>query len=365
MKTIAASVSLAFIVACGGADQPPPAAPPPPPPPAPVADTAPAPAPPPPPAPRVPISDLQIAARKAMSDDTGDPAKFAALYAPDATLMVAGFPEAQGRDAILTWLQSRANASSDVKTTTVRSWQKGNVMADEFVSTGTDKATSKPWGVSGFEVLTFNDDGLITRDDTYVDYVTVLKQLGQYKGPTPARPVLSLPTGEPERHVSKGDAAEDANVQHLSDLNVSWARMDEKTALGLYADNAVTNDFTDDKPRDKKYAKEFWVAAHKAMKDPTWKDGTIFGCEDFTINEGEYSFRQVGDFTHGKDRLPNKKKTIVGHGAAVYQWKDGKVVKSWTWGNDLELAAQLGVGPAAPKVADAKKDAAKPPAPAK
>ncbi len=150
-----------------------------------------------------------------------------------------------------------------MKTATVRSWQKGNVMADEWVSTGTDKASGKPWGVSGFEILTFNDDGLITRDDTYVDYVTILKQTGQYKGPTPGRPVASLPTGEPERHVSKGDAAEDANVQHLNDLNVSWARMDDKTALGLYADDAVTNDFTDDKPRDKKYAKEFWAAARQ------------------------------------------------------------------------------------------------------
>ena len=368
MRTIVSVVFVGLVAGCGGADQPPAQSPPPPPPAptAPVADTTPAPpaSAAPAPAPKPTMLEMQAAYRKAFAASMGDAAKWAALYAPDATVVMAGFPDAKGRDAIQQSLQGWIDGNANMAEAIVRVWSKGNIAVDQWVTTGTDKKTGKPWGISGIEVLTFNDDGLITQDHTYFDYETLLKQTGQYKGQTPGRPILTLPTGEPEIHVAKGDEVESANVANENAVNAAWSKMDDRAALGFLADGVVMNDFTDDQPRDKKFMQESWVAVRKAMKDPTWKDWTLFGCEDFTIDEGEFTFTQTGDFVHGKVHIPSKKKTITGHNIEIDQWKDGKIVSSWNWSNQLEFDQQLGIGPAAAKAgakdakpADTKKDA--------
>jgi ketosteroid isomerase-like protein len=305
------------------------------------------------------MAEMQQAALKAIVANANDMTKLTALYAPDATLLTPGFPEVKGRDAIQKSNQEMMDTQSNLAAAVVRTWSKGNVIAVEFVTTGTDKATGKPWGVDGLDLLTFNDDGLITRDHTYVDFVTMMKQTGAYKGQTPGRPILPLPTGAPEMHVSRGDATEDANVASENGLNAAWAKMDDKGAIAFFSDDLVANDFTDDQPRDKKWMKGVWAATKKAMKDPGWKDWTLFGVEDFTIDEGEYSFTQTGDFVLGKVHIPSKKKTVTGHNVEIDQWKDGKIVKSWNWSNEMEFDMQLGIGPAAPKAAPKAPKAAK------
>ncbi len=62
----------------------------------------------------------------------------------------------------------------------------------------------------------------------------------------------------------------------------------------------------------------------------------------------------MGDYVHGKVRVPNKKKTVSGHDVEVDQWKDGKIVRSWNWSNEMEFDAQLAIGPAAPAKPAAK-----------
>ncbi len=355
MRRIAGVMAVGFVMACGGgADEQPPAQPPPPPPPepAPVVDTTPPPAPAPPPKPT--MAQMQQTALASIVANINDPAKLTALYAADATVMTPGFPEATGHDAIQKSMQDWLDANSNLATAVVRSWTKGNVVAYEFVTTGTDKASGKPWGVDGLDLLTFNDDGLVTRDHTYVDAVTILKQIGAYKGPTAGRPVMTLPTGAIEAHVARGDATEDANVASLNSLNAAWLKMDDKASLAFFSDEIVATDFTADGPHDKKWFREDWVAGKKSMKDPGWKDTLLFGVEDFTIDEGEYSFTQKGDYVHGKVRVPNKKKTVSGHDVEVEQWKDGKIVRSWNWSNEMEFDAQLAIGPAAPAKPAAK-----------
>jgi ketosteroid isomerase-like protein len=359
MRSIIGVVAFGFVVGCGGAEneQQPVQAPPPPPPPVVTAPPAPPPEPPPPPKPS--MAEMQQAAIKTLVASVNDAGKLMALYAPDAVVVTPGFPETKGREAIQKGLQEWIAANANLATAPVRMWSKGNVLAVEFVTTATDKATGKPWGVDGLDLLTFNDDGLVIKDHTYVDAVTILKQTGAHKGQTPGRPVLSLPTSAPEMHVSRGDATEDANIASENALNAAWSKMDDKAALAMISDDAAMNDYTDDQPRDKKWMKEVWVAVKKSMKDSTWKDWSLFGVEDFTIDEGEYSFTQTGDFVHGKVHIPSKKKTITGHNVEIDQWKDGKIVRSWNWSNEMEFDMQLGIGPAAPKPAP-KKDAKKP-----
>ena len=293
-----------------------------------------------------------------MATNANDAAKVATLYAPDAALFVPGFAESKGREAIQKSYQDWLDTTTGVHTANARTWTKGNQVAVHWVTTATDKATGKPWGVDGISLYTFNDDGLITKDHTYFDFVTVMKQTGAYKDERPARAPTALPTGATETHVSKGDATEDANVASMTGLNAAWVKMDDKAQLAVYSDDVVSNSFTGWEAKDKKWLKEGVPMLHKAQKDRAWKDVTLFGVEDFTISEGEGTATQAGDYVHSKIRVPNKHKTVTTHGIAIDQWKDGKIVKAWSWSNGMELDKQLEIGPAAPKAAD-KKPAAK------
>jgi len=63
----------------------------------------------------------------------------------------------------------------------------------------------------------------------------------------------------------------------------------------------------------------------------------------------------TGKQTGAMDGMPASGKALTLHGAGVFQMKDGKILKGWTYANGLELRTQTGAFkmPAAP--------AAKPP----
>jgi ketosteroid isomerase-like protein len=354
MRSIATTFVFGFIVACGGAaDEQPPVQPPPPPAPAPApVDTTPAPvATTPPPAPKPALADLEAAAIASMVANANDSSKIAALYAPDAVEWTVGLPEAQGREAIQKGYQSLLDNNTGFQAANVRTWTKGNQVVVHWIATASDKATGKPWGLDGLSVYTFNDDGLITKDHTYLDFVTMMKQTGAYKDDRPFRPIAVLPTGAAEAHVSKGDANEDKNVANLNALNAAWLKSDDATQLGFLSDDYASNSFAGWEPKDKKWVKDNLAIGKKSFKDRGWKDLTVLGVEDFTIDEGESTMTQIGDFVHGKVKIPNKHKTVTTHGVSIHQWKDGKIVKAWGWSNGQELDAQLGIRTAAPKPA--------------
>jgi len=355
MRRIILSMMLGLVAACGGAaDEQPPVVPPPPPA-APTApppvDTAPvataAPTPPPKPA----LADLETAAVADLATNFADASKVAAHYAPDATMFMPGMPVSTGRESIQKSLQDWLDQNTNVATANARTWTKGNQVAVEWVCTGTDKTTGKPWGIDGVSLYTFNDDGLITKDDTYFDVVTMMKQTGAYKDDRPFRPASTLPTGAVETHAAKGDANEDANVAKVTTADAAWVKGDDKTRLDLLSDDFVSNSSAISEPKDKKWVKESMASAQKAYKDRAWKSLALFGVEDFTIDEGESTYTQAADFVHGKTKIPNKHKTLTTHLLTISQWKDGKVVKMSSWSNSLERDSQLGIYAGAPKPA--------------
>jgi nuclear transport factor 2 (NTF2) superfamily protein len=305
------------------------------------------------------MADLQKAALAGEVATANDAVKNALLYAPDATLRAAGYPEAKGRDAIQALNQGFLDANSNFNLTYTRTWSKGNMILAEWVINATDKKTGKPWGVDGVDLITLNDDGLITNQHSYWDDVTILKQLGAYKDERPFRPIPTAPTGGIEAHVSKGDATEDANVANQTSFEAAWVKADDKTALALFADGYKGNSYTGWETKDKKWVVDGAAQAKKAYKDRAWKSWQLFGVEDFTIEEGESTITQAGAFVHGPIKVPNKHKTVTGHHLEVDQWKDGKIIAEWSWSNGTEVDKQLEIRTAAPKPADKKTAAAK------
>ena len=358
-KLGAALLSLLSVsaIACGGEDEQmapvtpaPSATAPEPPPPAPVALTPP---------PKPSMLESQIAFEKVYGSTT-DPDKLGALYATDATAWNLGDPELKGRDAIVAGLRDIKAKFPDLKLADQRMWTKGNTLVLQWVSTATESKTGKPLSITAAEVLTFNDDGLVMTDHTYFDTLTILEQIGAYKGPKPPPPQLTLPTGPVEMHNAKNDATEEANAKSVVAGNAAQLDKDPKKWFA-FLDDGIAQYGNDDNlttAHDKKFLVAASMANRKAADLTSFKDVSVVAVEDFTIDEAEFSFTQKAAYSFGKEHIPNTKKSATLHNVEIDQWKDGKMIKSWLWGSELELDAQLGIGPAAPP--PAAKGAAKP-----
>ena len=361
-----------MLVACGGAsDEAPPPQPPAPPPAAPApapADTTPAPTADttPPPAPKPPMADMQKAIVAGFASTFGDAAKFAALYAPDAGYWEPGSPEVKGRDAIQANNQKLFDALTNEKLAITRVWAKGSSMAVEWVVTGTQSkdfmgipGSDKPFGVTGASVISVNDDGLIAKEHAYWDVDTYAAQV---TGKGKARAVVDAPTAPTEWHWAKSDATEDANVAAINKQNADWSKPDAKAALAPFADDAVLVDLTSPKPSSGK--KDMVTAATaflKAIPDFKTNGSNVIGVEDFSIDEYESTGTFKNDIATPMWKQKASKKPIDTHGLDVYQWKDGKIVKTWSWSNGMEWDAQTGNVPdyAKPDAKGAKKPDAK------
>ncbi len=292
--------------------------------------------------------EMQIAFEKAYVASVTDPDKNIQLYAPDATAWLPGQPPMKGREALVASAKNLLSQFSDARQTDVRMWTKGHTLVLQWVQTATHKASGKPVGFSGLEIFTFNDDGLVVTDHTYTDIETIMEQTGEYKGQKAAPPVLSPPSAPVELHSAKNDATEDANAAAIVATNAAWFKKDDKTFLGSFTDDFVSYSASG-KQHDKKFLVGNLAAVRKAVDATALKDVNVIAVEDFTINEEEGSYTQKAAYSFDGYKLPNTKKSATTHSVEIDQWKDGKIVKSWSWENGLEMDAQLGTGPAAPK----------------
>ncbi|MBS2020531.1 MAG: ester cyclase [Deltaproteobacteria bacterium] len=355
------------MMACGGeppvavAPQPTVTAPPPPPP---VDTTPPAPTAPPAPPPKKPLADLQKEAGKALAEGfaAGDAKKVAALYTENATFKLAGQPDLVGRANIEKALTNFFGAFGKVKMGEQRVFVKKEIVVTEWVMNATHsgdfmgtKATEKPVGWVGASVLWFDDDGKIKEDHTYWNVAVVPFQIGTSKDKNRTPPALP---GAPQVMPSTGAPAEEENVKVVHSLNEALEKKDEKKLGALFADKAEWDDITlPEAQKGKAAILKYWKGLSTAFPDGKASTTLAFGAGDWVVEEGTYAGTNNGPLFGA----PPTKKAMTIHELNIVQLdKDKKIVKAVTYGNDLEMTAQL---------APPKKDAApaKPatPAPAK
>jgi ketosteroid isomerase-like protein len=133
-------------------------------------------------------------ARRVMDEVTkaafsGDPVRFGACYAEDATAVTPDAGELRGRDAIVSWMQQFNEAVPDLGWEEIAKHEAGNVAIDEGYVVGTNTgplalptgetlpATGKQIRVRGCDIAVV-EDGLITTHRFYYDQMEFLGQLG-------------------------------------------------------------------------------------------------------------------------------------------------------------------------------------------
>lgn len=341
-KTIALATLLA-LVACGGSESPPAttaAIPPTPavaPPPTPAASVPPDAGPAPPPAPAAPsLADLVADRNKTALEalNAHDRKKLASTYAENATITMFGEGDITGRDAIAAEFAQTLMGLPDLKASFARTWAKNNVEVLEWVITG---AGSKPAGLVGLSVLTFAPDGLVTSEHRYRDTPTLLRQLGFAKGDVRAVPAPSAT----EPHVARGTPEEDANLASLA----KWygaINAHKADAFALLSDDATLDDSTaaDAPTTGRKEIQRRFGRLWKAFPDMKEEPATPLAVEDFTVSEVVVRGTQKGAL----GPLKPSKKAMAIHQTDIAQWKDGKIVRAWVYGNAKEMFNQLSAG---------------------
>jgi steroid delta-isomerase-like uncharacterized protein len=286
-----------------------------------------------------------------------DAKKLAEVYASDATLNVIGMGEYRGREAIQGEIQKAFDGFPDFKLGMSKVYVKNDVVVQEWVVTGTQKGefngmkpSNKAMGIRGATVLWFNADGQVKQENRYFDGVTMMAQLGQMKAP--ARPVASLPSGEPEWHVAKGSPDEAKQVDLAMTMYNSFEKKSEADFLSGLSDTVVWGDLT--QPKDmsgKAEAKKFFQMFSKAFSDLKQTIDPMFAVDEYVIGVATLTGTHTGQL----GPLKPTKKPVTMHGIDIMAVKDGKVQSGTSYGNNMEMLAQEGLLPK-PKAAKTEAD---------
>ena len=370
MRSITFGLAAALVlVACGGEEVKPAQTP--------VATTAPPPATVEPvvEAPKAPAPSLAELQKKTseglgLAINAHDAKKIASFYTETAVVKSAGMPDITGRDAIAADWQKRFEMMPTAKSMASRLFVKGDVVVAEWSLAGTHsnemmgvKATEKPIGAMGADVMWFTPEGLIKEQHTYLDMGTIMSQIGASKAK--ARPVPALPTGTPIVVTSSNGADEGKNVEAATKMFNAFEKKSDADFLGGAADDITWDDMTQpEASKGKAAAKKYFTAMTTAFPDVKSSTTNAWGVGDFVVAEGTLSGTHKAAFFG----IQPTKKQINLHGLDIIQFKDGKIVSGRSYGNGAEMMTQLGLmptpGAAGAKAAPAKTDAkpATPPA---
>jgi steroid delta-isomerase-like uncharacterized protein len=300
--------------------------------------------------PKETLGQLQEKAGRGMTEATNahDSKKLASFYNESAVVKIAGAPaDATGRDAIAQSWQKLFDAFPDFKTSASRVWVKGEVVVVEWAFNGTHqgdlwgiKGTEKKVGSHGIDVLWFTPEGQVKEHHIYYDGGTILSQIGVSK--QKARPIPAIPSS-PQVFMSKGEPDEAKNVEVAKAMTAAFEAKKDTDWVANMSDTIEWDDMSQPQTaKGKGDAKKFMKEMSTAFPDakPTISNTWTFG--EYVITEGSWTGTHKGSFFG----IPATKKTVTSKAVDIMQFKDGKLVKGWSYSNGADFMQQLGQMPA-------------------
>jgi uncharacterized protein (TIGR02246 family) len=343
-----ALISLFSVFGCG--EDPPPVVPknPPPTEPPPAPPTAEPPAPEPPSPPKYTMMEMQaMGLGTALEGLNGhDPAKFASVYANDAVISVAGLNEVNGRDAIAQNMKEWFEVFSKAKLGFSRVWVKGDTMVLEWVINGTHhgelfgvKGTEQPIGHYGLSVVSFNQDGKVTRENRYGELGAVMTQVGAAGTKAKPRPIPDVPAA-PATMIAKTDQDDkNADVAKAALASLEKGKKEADFTAVLTDDVEQDGVFHLETSKGKDGAKKFYKGFTTAFPDAKFEVTKALSVGDYAIVESTLKATQTGAL----GTIQPTKRPIAVHLVDVFKMKDGKIARAWTYQNSLEMQQQLGL----------------------
>jgi ketosteroid isomerase-like protein len=293
-----------------------------------------------------PVSALAKSAAKGViaAFNAHDVQKMAGYYADGCALREygpSGLEEHKGRSAIAEGFGPLFSKVPDIAMYPLRFLQKDNVVIVDYVVLGTHagrpgaktpkSGAPKKIGKRVADVLTFNEDGLITNDESYSDAATTEKQLGNTPGT--ARAIPAQPTGDPPWITASDTPDEEALLEQMkATWPAAYSSGNGKMYASVLDEHATHVGLAAGKDAQGKAAIASELASYAASfskmnvsLDSAWSFGSSTTAAEFTF---------TGTMAHSK-------KTVTFHGLDIDVLDDGKLKESVTYSNGLEVKGQL------------------------
>ena len=280
----------------------------------------------------------------------GDTKALTELLDPDVDFSFPGMPNATNRPGTLQAIGDLFGAFSPRKLTTSRIWQIGEVTVVEWTLAGAHASafmgvapTQKPISFRGLTLLWFSLTGLVNDAHIYFDCGAIVAALGAPVNPTvqagpPSANVASAPI------LAGGTPEEKANV---AAVNASWDAFEAKNEAGYLApiaeDVEVTRLDRAAPERGKEERKKFFRTVTTGMSSLSQTPLNAWGAGSLVIEEYTLSGVHSGKLTPG---APSGHALRL-HYVDIDEMVGGKIVRTWTYGNSLELYAEAGAVPSA------------------
>jgi steroid delta-isomerase-like uncharacterized protein len=199
--------------------------------------------------------------------------------------------------------------------------------------------TNKPISLYWAQVIEMDAQGRIVRERDYIDQATLLHQLGVL--PSSMAPASEKPWPSKVRAVSKGDPAEQANVQAVKSSFQGQGKAQVDAAIGRYSDDAEFRFVSAGGPTSgKKEISEQVQAYFAGNKDLQVTIRDIWPAGDWVVAETT-SKAIVADDLPGAPGT--KGKQWEQNALELFQLSGGKVKRHILFANGLKYAADVGL----------------------
>jgi ketosteroid isomerase-like protein len=271
------------------------------------------------------------------------------LLDPDVDFTFPGKGDATDRPGTLKALDDLLGSFTARTYAPSRVWQIGEAVVVEWVMKGTQSSpwmgvapTQKEVTIRGVTLQWFNLNGLINEVHVYFDCGSILAQIGA----PPNKAIEAGPPGvlspSPALTVATGSADEKANV---AIVNASWDALEAKNEAGYMAPMADVVEVTRadrtavEKGKDdrKKYFR--WVV--NGVSSLTQTPLNAWGAGGFVIEEYTITGVHSGKLT----AQPPSGHALRLHYVDIDEMQNGKIVRTSTYGNVLEIYAESGAIP--------------------
>jgi len=278
----------------------------------------------------------------------------AALYAETGAIespAPEGWHAMRGRSAIEAEHAGLFAAFPDLKLAVTRVFASGHTVAYEWVTRGTNTgafmgapATGKVVGFQAASLLTFDDDGFISLDHTYIDDVTIAVELGLAPGKT--RPMPAMPSAPPVWTQASASPEETALAESArKNWPELWSKKDTKGYESAFTPNAIHREIAS--PNDFS-GKQALMAEYKlyatSVPDMHVEVDRLFTAGRFAVLEFTFAGTQKGPL--GPLKATGKPFTI--HGLDIDAFDGARYSEANTYSNAREFLTQLGAIPSAP-----------------